>query len=384
MRTVLHCDMNNYFASVETVDMPQLANVPMAVCGDPRLRHGIVLAKNELAKKYGVSTGETIGAARLKCPRLVIVPPHYRKYHAYTDITRSIFRRFSSEVYPYGMDEAWLVLPEGTPQKAGAFVADELRRTIKKELRITASVGVSFNYVFSKLASDMQKPDATTQLPPELMRDVIWKRPASELLFVGKATDRTLGQLGLHTIGDIARQEPSVLQSILGKNGRTLWRFANGDDSDFDPSLDGEDDMRSIGNSVTPPKDILTHADASVFLYALSRAVSDRLRRRGLKTSCISVNVRREDFVRYTRQCTLIRPTDDCNAIFFHADGLLAKNHNWSKGIRSIGIGLDKLSGAYGEQLCMFPESYPVPAAAERLAEVSERFGGISLERDRD
>ncbi|MBR4880723.1 MAG: DNA polymerase IV, partial [Clostridia bacterium] len=111
MRTVLHCDMNNYFASVETVDMPGLASVPMAVCGDPRLRHGVVLAKNEHAKRYGVTTGESAASAKMKCPGLVVVPTHYRKYQVYSSIARSIFSRFSEEIYPYGMDEAWLVLP---------------------------------------------------------------------------------------------------------------------------------------------------------------------------------------------------------------------------------------------------------------------------------
>ncbi len=382
MRTVLHCDMNNYFASVETVDMPGLANVPMAVCGDPRLRHGVVLAKNEQAKRYGVTTGEPTVSARMKCPGLVVVPPHYRKYQVYSSIARSIFSRFSREVYPYGMDEAWLVLPEGTPQKAGAFVADEIRETIKRELRITASVGVSFNFVFAKLASDMKKPDATTHLPPERMKDVIWQRPASDLLFVGKATERILGQIGLRTIGDIAMQDPELLRCVLGKNGETLWRFANGDDSGFDPGMDRDCDVKSIGNSVTPPMDIGTAADASGFLYILSGVVTERLRRHGLKTSCVSVNVRRDDFVRYSRQCTLIHPTDERNAVFKYADELLRANHTWSKGIRSIGIRLDKLSGRHGEQIIMFPEEYPTPAAADMVASIRKRFGDLGFDAD--
>ena len=374
--------MNNYFASVETVDVPGFANVPMAVCGDPRLRHGVVLAKNEHAKKYGVTTGEPMSFAKKKCPGLVVVPPHYRKYQTYSSIARSIFSRFSAEVYPYGMDEAWLVLPEGTTQKAGAFVADELRDTIKRELRITASVGVSYNFVFAKLASDMKKPDATMQLPPESLRDTIWALPASDLLFVGKATGRVLGQLGLRTIGDIARQSPELLRSFLGKNGETLWRFANGDDSGFDPGMDRDGDVKSIGNSVTPPKDIGTATDASAFLYIIAGVVTERLRRYGMKTSCVSVNVRRDDFVRYSRQCTLAHSTDDRNVIFKYADELLRANHIWSKGIRSIGISLGKLSGTYGEQIPMFPEEYPTPAVADMMDDIRKRFGMFGFDRD--
>ena len=367
---------------METVDMPGLANVPMAVCGDPRLRHGVVLAKNEHAKRYGVVTGEPTVSARMKCPGLVVVPPHYRKYQVYSSIARSIFSRFSTEIYPYGMDEAWLVLPEGTTQKAGTFVADEIRETIKRELRITASVGVSFNFVFSKLASDMKKPDATTNLPPESMKDIIWKRPVSDLLFVGKSTGRILGQLGLRTIGDVATQDPDLLRCMLGKNGETLWRFANGDDSGFEPGTDGEGDVKSVGNSVTPPKDIGNSYDASGFLYLLSGKVSERIRRLGFKTSCVSINIRRDDFVRYSRQCTLVHPTDDCNVIFKYADELLRKNHIWSKGIRSIGIRLDKLSGSHGEQIPIFPEEYHVPNVSEMVENIRRKFGMPGFDAD--
>ena len=382
MRTILHCDMNNYFASVETVDRPGLASVPMAVCGDPKRRHGIVLAKNELAKRYGVTTGEPMTQARMKCPGLVTVQPHYQKYQVYSRIARSIFSRYSANVYPFGMDEAWLVLPEGTSQKAGAFVADELRDAIKRELRITASVGVSYNFVFSKLASDMKKPDATVHLPPERLRDTIWKMPASDLLFVGKATDRTLGQLGLRTIGDIAKQDRDFMSRVLGKNGEMLWCFANGDDSAFDPSSERDCEAKSIGNSVTPARDICTATDAAAFLWILSGAVSDRIRQCGLKTVCVSINVRMEDFVKYSRQCTLRIPTDDRRVIFKYAEDLLKLNHRWNKGIRSIGIRLDRLRGIEGEQLCMFPEEYPEPDIAGAAEAIYKRYGNAEIEKE--
>ena len=382
MRTVLHCDMNNYFASVETVDYPGLAGVPMAVCGDPVKRHGIVLAKNELAKMYGVTTGEPMNSAVRKCPGLVTVPPHYQKYQAYSKMARSIFSRYSGQVYPFGMDEAWIVLPEGTSQKAGAFVADELRNTIKRELRITASVGVSYNFVFSKLASDMKKPDATIHLPPQSLEDIIWKLPVSDLLFVGKVTNRTLGQLGIRTIGDIARQDRAFMRRVLGKNGEMLWCFANGDDSSFDPSAERDFEAKSIGNSVTPARDICTHTDASAFLWVLSGAVSERIRRYGLKAGCVSINVRTEDFLKYSRQCTLRRPTDDRCVIFSFAEELLRFNHKWNKGIRSIGVRLDRLVGTDGEQLPLFPDEYPVPEIAETAVGIYKRYGNAVIERE--
>lgn len=381
MRTVLHCDMNNYFASVETVDKPRLALVPMAVCGDPRMRHGIVLAKNEMAKLYGVTTGESAIAARRKCPGLVVVPPHYRKYEEYSKRTREIFSRFSYEVHPFGIDEAWLVLPDGMSEMAGALVADELRRVIKRELGITASVGVSYNYIFSKLASDMKKPDATTCLPERSLENTIWELPARDMLFVGRATGRELSMLGIKTIGDIARQRRELLCGILGKRGDMLWRFANGDDSGFDPGFDREEDVRSVTNSVTPPRDICSAHDASAFLYVLSGSIAARLVRYGLKTSCVSISVRREDFSRYTRQRTLVHPTDDQNIIYRYAEGLLRDNHDWIRGIRSIGVGADRLSGTHGEQLTFFPEESIVPPIAGEIGEIMKKYDGFKLER---
>ena len=380
MKTVLHCDMNNYFASVETLDKPNLASVPMAVCGDPRMRHGVVLAKNEMAKLYGITTGESSKAARMKCPGLVVVLPNYNKYVEYSKRTREIFARFSDEIHPFGIDEAWLVLPDGMSEKAGVLVADELRSVIRRELGLTASVGVSFNYVFSKLASDMKKPDATTSLPQDRMRDTIWGTPATDMLFVGRVTARELSMLGIRTIGDIARQKREFLVSIFGRRGDMLWRFANGDDSSFDPSTDRDSDIKSVTNSVTPPRDICSAHDASAFLYMLSTSIASRLTRYGLKTSCVSISVRREDFSRYTRQRTLSHPTDDKCVIFRYAEGLLSENHVWNKGIRSIGVGADKLSGTHGEQLTFFPEESIVPPVAYELDEISRKYKGFKLE----
>jgi len=310
-----------------------------------------------------------------------VIPPRYHKYTEYTKKTREIFSRFSREVYPYGMDEAWLVLPEGVPPKAGVLVADEVRRVIETELHITASVGVSFNYVFSKLASDMKKPNATTHLPAESMRELIWKRPCEELLFVGAATHRVLRMVGIRTIGDIATKDVSFMRDILGKNGETLWRFANGDDSSFDPSSDKDSDMKSMGNSITPPRDICSRTDAEAFLYLIAGALEARLLRHGQKCSCVAINVRREDFVRYSRQRTLDRPTNKRGIIFAAAKELLMTHHDWRWGLRSIGIRLDKLTGVHGEQLSIFPDEDFVPEiAATAEKRIRERFGNVTME----
>lgn len=383
-RLILHCDMNNFFASVEMIDKPKLRYVPMAVCGDPAMRHGIVLAKNELAKRYGVTTGEPSASAAAKCPRLVIVPPHYDKYTDYSLRARELYRSYTDKIYPYGIDEAWLDLSDmGFSVADGSDIADELRERIKKELKLTASVGVSFSYVFSKLASDMKKPDATTVLTREDMMERIWTLPASNMLFVGEATEKQLWKMGISTIGELACAAPKRLTERLGKKGAMLREFANGGDADFRPAAIDDDEIKSVGNSITPPKDIMNELSAAQYLYVLAGSVSARLKKRSLKASCVGVSLRRDDFSQLTRQRTLLRPTDDTDVIFANSYALLTKNHDFSRGLRSVGVRADKLEDMRYEQLSFFDGGdYPYIAGIdmqEFIAKVKRRSEKLSL-----
>jgi len=349
--------MNNYFASVEMLTHPEARRVPMAVCGDPALRHGIVLAKNEPAKKFGIQTGESTYSAKSKCPWLTILPPHYQEYLRYAKISRGIYSEYTDGVYPFGMDEAWLDLTG----KVGTFdecvkTGNEIRERIKRQLGLTISVGVSFNYVFAKLASDMKKPDATTVIPKDSFRDIVWRLPAKDLLFVGDATYKKLSRLSLLSLGDVATQSPQFLKAILGKKGLTLWQFANGDDSSFDPGA-GKDDVKSIGNSMTPPRDIRNENEAAEILRILARSVSKRLAAQDLKCSCVSIYVRRDDFSSFTRQHTFRRPTDRADVLCEEALLLLRANHSFEyRPLRSLGITADKLSSRMYEQIDLFDE----------------------------
>ena len=213
-RNILHCNMNNFYASVECMLNPALKEYPVAVCGSVEERHGIDLAKNYKAKAFDVKTGDTVWQAQQKCRDLVIVPPHYEEYIKYSKLARSVYERYTDQVQPYGMDECWLDIT-GTGSLFGSpvEVANKIRETIKFELGLTISVGVSFNKIFAKLGSDMKKPDAVTVIPKDTFREKIWKLPSADLLGVGRATQRTLDSYGIRTIGALAQTNPEFLRS---------------------------------------------------------------------------------------------------------------------------------------------------------------------------
>ena len=230
---ILHVDMNNFYASVETLYAPQYRDVPMAVAGDKESRHGIILAKNMLAKAKGVQTAEPIWQAMRKCPGLQLVPPHHERYAYFSQLAKKIYQDYTDRVEAFSLDECWLdVYGSGLLFGDGRRIAETIRQRVKAELGLTVSIGVSFNKIFAKLGSDYKKPDAVTEFGRREMEEIIWNMPCSDLLLVGPSTEKTLRRYGLHTIGDIARMEPGVMRSLLGRMGETLWVYANGlDDS---------------------------------------------------------------------------------------------------------------------------------------------------------
>ncbi|MBQ9924327.1 MAG: DNA polymerase IV, partial [Clostridia bacterium] len=219
-RIILHADCNSYFASVESIDHPEWKLVPMAVCGDPELRHGIVLAKNELAKAYHIQTAETIYSAKKKCPDLLLVPAHHEKYKAVCERINAIYEGYTDLVERFSIDESFLdVTGSRHLFGSGKEIADELRRRIREEIGVTVSVGVSFNKTFAKMGSDYKKPDATTVISRENYKELLWSLPIGELLFVGKSGASVLKDHGILTIGDLAQADPASISSFFGKTG---------------------------------------------------------------------------------------------------------------------------------------------------------------------
>ncbi len=311
MRHILHCDLNAFYASVECLYHPELRHLPVAVGGDPEARHGIILTKNQLAKKYGVQTGETINEARRKCPGLVMVTADYPLYMRFSADFRDILSDYSDKVEPYGLDESWVDIsaPDMTWIKAWK-IANEIRERTKLELGITCSIGVGFTKPFAKLGSDMKKPDATTVITPGNYQNFVWPLPVSELLFVGPATTAKLIRMNIATIGGLAQAEPEWLMCKLGKNGLLLRAFANGDDLSPVQPCDVAIPIKSVGNSTTTPIDIETEEDAKCTYYILADSVAARLRENGFRSRCVSISVRTAGDLQW-QQCqrTIAHPT---------------------------------------------------------------------------
>ena len=254
-RVILHVDMNNFYASVECMLEPSLRGKPVAVCGSTEERHGIVLAKNYEAKAYGVQTAEAIWQAKQKCKNLVIVPPHYDQYLRFSNKARKIYERFTDKIEAYGMDECWLDVT-GCYLGSGPEIADIIRRTIKFELGLTVSVGVSFNKIFAKLGSDMKKPDAVTVIERHAFKEKIWSLPAEDLLGVGRATKKKLQKFGIKTIGELAGAPEDLMRREFGKNGVLLQQFARGNDMSEVKPCDYVMPIKSIGHGITTVQDL--------------------------------------------------------------------------------------------------------------------------------
>ncbi len=374
-RTILHSDCNSFYSSVECLKHPELRSRAVAVGGDEELRHGIILAKNERAKRCGVKTGEAIWQAKLKCPDLVVVPPAFDDYLKFSDIARQIYCDYTDQVEPFGLDEAWL----DVTGEDGAEIAQRISRRIKFELGITVSIGVSFNKVFAKLGSDYRKPDAITLIDRANFRDIVWPLKIRDLLCVGEATERKLYEMGVSTIGQLATANVKVLHSRLGKNGEMLYCFANGLDSTPVAVFNSQPSIKSVGNCVTLPRDIVNAEEASRVLYVLADCVGRRLREQGLFGRCVTVNMRTDGLFCFTRRVSLPHPTDLTAEIHRHAALIARREHDWHVPLRSIGLSVSELSAvSSGVQLDMFTDAQAL-ARLEKLEGVTDtlkqRFG---------
>lgn len=344
-RTVLHCDADSFFASCETVLHPEYALVPMAVCGSVEDRHGIVLAKNQLAKRFNVCTGETIGAAKQKCPSLLTVRPTYGLYGEMSQKMNRIFYDYTDRVEAFGIDESWLdVTGSRRLFGSGREIADLIRARVQKELGITVSVGVSFNKVFAKLGSDMNKPNGTTVIPPERFASIVWRLPVSSLLFVGPACANMLARVGIRTIGDLAVCDADFISEYMGKNGVMLRNFALGRDYAEVSPMGYEPQPKSVSNGMTFKANLVTPDDVSFAVTYLSMSVAERLRRHGLCCNSVSVTIRKPDLTSINRSVKLLHPTCLYNDISASALELVRANVPFGEEIYSVTVHTEKLT----------------------------------------
>lgn len=311
VRTILHCDMNSFYASVELLSYPELRSKPVAVCGDPKSRHGIILAKNESAKKYGVVTAETIWQARRKCPDLILLPPHRERYSAYSKQINSIYCRYTDLVEPFSIDESWLDITGSMHLfgNSGKVIADEIRATVYRETGLTCSVGVSFNKIFAKLGSDYKKPDATTWITRENFPTLVWPLPVSDLLYVGRAAAETMKRFDIRTIGDLARFDRETLFHLLGKHGAQLHDYACGLDRAPVAPAGQYVPPKSVGNGNTFARNLQGREEIQAGVVQLADQVGARLRRYHMLCTGVVLQIRDPDFRDISRQKQLEIPT---------------------------------------------------------------------------
>ena len=338
-RVILHSDLNNFFASVEIALNPSLAGKPLIVCGDPKERHGIVLAKNEEAKKFGIKTAETVYSALKKCPDVQMVGSHYHEYKRYSARVVEIYGRYTDLIEECSIDECSLDMTESTLLFGnGRTIAERIRREVKEELGVTVSVGVSFNKVFAKLGSEMKKPDAVTEITRENYQSKVWCLPVGELLFVGKATAESLHKLGIRTLGDLAMADEELLTRTLGKRGRQLRVYARGEDKEPVRAEKDREDLKSVGNSTTLAKDITDRDEIKRWFYAIAESVAGRLRDADVgRANTVHIVVRNEKLQDTTCQMKVL-PTALCGDIAKAAYELFCRHFPLGTRVRMLGI----------------------------------------------
>lgn len=385
-RVILHCDLNNFFASVSLLFNPTLRSVPVAVCGDKEQRHGIVLAKNEAAKRCGVKTAEAIFEAKAKCPELVILPPMMDKYKEYSEKAHRIYEEYTDMIEPFGIDECWLdVTGSRLLFGSGEEIADKIRREIKQKLGITVSVGVSFNKVFAKLGSDMKKPDGITVISRENFREKIWRLPISDLLFVGRKTTDRLRSCGICTIGDVAVCSDEMLERLLGKNGLELKRYALGEDNSPVSRQHEKATPKSIGRSVTRQQDFKTPDEIWGMFLSLAREISDSLREQGLYAGGVQVHIRNAALSVKEFSRSYPDSVNGAKIIAERGMELLNEHFGFTEPLRSVGLRAINLRGyqtAIQEDIFGDSEKRETEEKIESsIYELRKKFGSTSITR---
>lgn len=378
--------MNNCYASIELLHRPELRGKPLAVGGDPEARHGIVLAKDQLAKKAGVKTGMALWQAKQVCPDIVFVPPRMDLYLRFSRLAHEIYSDYTDRQEAFGIDESWLDVTESCSLKgSGEKIAEEISRRIKKELGITVSIGVSWNKIFAKLGSDYKKPDAITVINQENYKNIVWPLPVEDLLFVGRATKKKLNKLGIYTIGALAETDPDILKIHLGKVGIILSYFANGNDNTPVCYQDENAPIKSIGNSTTTPRDLTTETDVSIIVWLLAESVSARLREHHFVGNVVEISVRDKDLFSFTRQKKVPLSTNITSEIATYAMELFRANYNWQKPIRSVGVRVSDLQiDTAPVQLSLFSDQERrerYHRMDQTVDIIRKRFGFYSIQR---
>lgn len=388
-RLIFHIDVNSAFLSWESVyrlkqdpDALDLRTIPSVVGGDAKSRHGIVLAKSTPARKFGISTAETLASALRKCPDLVVVPSRFDLYLEYSRKLSALLSDYTPDIEKFSIDEAFLDMT-GTIHLFGEpiKVADQIRRRVFDELGFTVNVGIAPNKLLAKMASDFEKPDRTHTLFPDEIAAKMWPLPLRSLFFVGSSAADKMERIGLHTIGDIASCDPQILRAHLGsKYGTLIHQYANGIDDD--PVTEKEPINKGYGNSITLPKDVSDYETACQVLLALSETVGARLREEQVRCNCVCVELKDWQFRSQSHQLTLQIPTDSTTVLYQNACRLLKEFWDLTP-VRLIGLRTSRISEDSYEQLSLFEteQSRKIKDLEKAVDSIRGKYGIDSIKR---
>lgn len=382
-RTILHIDVNNFFASIEIMLNPNLKGLPVAVCGSEDDRHGIVLAKSYEAKKFGVKTAETVWQAKKKCPNLIIVPPQYEEYKKYSKLIQNIYYSYTDQVEPFGLDECWLDVT-GSLKLFGNVenIAEEIKERVKKEIGVTVSIGVSFTKTFAKLGSDLKKPDAITYISKENFKNIVWPLVTNEIIGVGNSTFKILEEMNLKTIGELANCDISLLEQKLGKHGRILWKRVNGIDDEIVDANIYTASPKSIGNGKTFRNDLTKINDIRSAFQNLTYEISNKLKKHRLEAKNIQIVIRDNQFNDKQLQCEL--PTITSSSLIITNTAMdLFKKYKWNKPIRALTIrAINLIEEGTNDQISLFEEKdeyEKIKKIDKVMFEINNKFGPNSV-----
>lgn len=385
-RTILHVDMNCFYASVEMLMNPALRGHPIAVCGSTEERHGIVLTRNEEAKRYGITAGMVNFQAKQACPGLIIIMPHYGLYDKYSVLARNLYREYTDLVEPYGADECWLDVTESRSLFGGGMqIAEQIRERVKREMGLTVSIGVSFNKTFAKLGSDMKKPDAITEITRENFREKIGGLPHTDMIYIGTGTARRLNMLGIHTIGELAAFPRSIIVKTFGPaHGGEIWDAANGLETAAvvpNPVIPKE---KSFSHGTTCAADLYTDEEVARLALRLSMSLGDSLREWRMKAARVSVGVMyvrddRSGIDTVTYNAKTDRLTRYPHDIAATAMLAFRSGYDWKQSVRGLTVSVYKLhSDDEGMQIDMLMDLASENRKEKIMkvsAELRSRFG---------
>ena len=376
-RVILHSDVNNFFASVECSNRPELKDKPVAVTGNPKKRTGIILAKNEIAKKFGVSTGQVIGEAQAICPDLVCLPPHYDLYEEISEKLHQLYLQYTNLVEPLGLDECWLDVTDSLKylKMTGKEIADEIREKVKKEFGFTVSVGVSFSKIFAKLGSDLRKPDYTTVISKNDYKKITYNLPLNSIVGIGRRLEKKFSSIDVKTIGDFVKLEDSFLSHLMGINGTNLKKALLGENIDEVADYYALPPPKSVGNGTTTIEDIIKRKDIEKVVYFLAEKVSSRLIKHKVVAGTLSLTIKTNKLEKVHKSMK-IKPTNSVKELASLAMEIADKIWNYDFPVRAIRLRASTLTNANALQLSFFDSKKDFSQVAE---EINRRYGKIEL-----